>query len=745
MAIIIVRNHGIEVDQVMVDLSSPEYAITWTSQNTLVVTSSPKSDTTIVAWIVMEADGTLFITPRQEIQVQSGVPHNLVPGSKQILGDGTVLVFQSYQVEIQIAGTKTREPDRTQFLNVGYLSGESGNLTGESRDKPNLSDSTAERLEGAEIETGKVPTRSLKGMKESESAGKKKEEQRRRRSTVSLDMDSTQEKSLTQGGTGDKRSSRPVKESLREHIAGTNKVDETLIDTKASQLFAQAAQTSAPPTPPDEEERGTLERESTVRYFHRMYPVHTYPVRVILSAGKIREMQMKDVSQSKGDKPLNVSATRPYVTIIPIFPGTIVAPESLTLDITPKLVEAEFWVTPQTEGKIGQARVEIHYEGKVIDRIATPFQVTRHTLAKISLLCSFLFPLVGPILKYFQMDLESQISKGFPLLRPILETLGNAPQVVGFVIFASLAVLLFLWRRPKEADPITQFLSLGTELESAPKPSAVSTRERQEPTQAQRTQAETWCELAAQYASQGKATEALDLYEKALPIYRKLGIRYEVGVMLGNLGRLLCEKKDFDRALEFWAEEQSIWIQLGREQERGRCLSSLGMLYQLRQQYDKAILFLKEAAEVGKFLGDKKGQIISLQKLAETYRINKNFEEAMHVCRQMEEILTEYDKSERAFVYHTKGLLLFDALNYDDAIDYFQDAVALYESIESPICMTEGVFYLGLCYRAKRESKVALSYFRRAYEMYMKEASQESQKWLNQASNYIQELEQGEP
>lgn len=285
--------------------------------------------------------------------------------------------------------------------------------------------------------------------------------------------------------------------------------------------------------------------------------------------------------------------------------------------------------------------------------------------------------------------------------------------------------------------------TVNAELSPAPFP----TRQVRAPTSvaASKPQADTCYQRAREFARRGLPDQAAAAYDQALAIYRQLDAGYDYGLMLCNVASFYLTQKNHDRALALYAEEQAVWIRLGKEPERGRCLSNIGILYQTRQQYDKSIVFLKEAIEVRRSAGDRRGQICSMQELTRCYCANRNFSECLDMCEQLHVILNEYDKKEQAFVYHMKGAIAYEAFEYDDAIEYFQDALSLNELMALPLAMANDMFNLGLCYRAKQNKDMALEYLQRAYTIYSKYGlTGENRHWLQLAEQYLRQLEQWE-
>lgn len=507
--------------------------------------------------------------------------------------------------------------------------------------------------------------------------------------------------------------STPTPAPVSSHQGKSNRMSRDLFGAAPSSGLNAADSSGSLPSrterKPSEEQ--TLSRQSTVRYFDRMYPFHTYPLRVVISRGKIKEISVAGVSQAAGDQPFTISAENPYVTIVPIFPGALVIPERVDVDVTPQLIETEFWVTPQTEGDLKGARVELHYQGRVLDKISTPYKVTKHTLAKISIFLSIGFPLLGPFLRKYHMDLESQMESGFPLFKPLFAAVEGTPGLASFAIFGALAGLLYWWKKPKEADPITQFISIDAALEEGASMADPSKTEKMT-----KKEADQIHDRGIDHLQSGEIDEAIQCFEKVLLIYRKMQISYDYGILLCNMGVAYLDKEEYDKALLTYAEEIGVWTRLDSEKERGRCLSNLGVLYQSLQNYERAAIFFREAIEIRGQSGDREGEIYSAKLLARVYRDLGKWVEARQVYNDLSELL-KGDPEQYAGIVQLRGVTAASAKNYNEALIDYSEALQLFQTLGYRREQADLLFNMGLAYQSQENNERALHYFKLALDV----------------------------
>jgi signal recognition particle receptor subunit beta len=229
----------------------------------------------------------------------------------------------------------------------------------------------------------------------------------------------------------------------------------------ASKKRGKLAEHSAPSTAIVE----TFERSATVRYFRQMYPMENYPLSVILSKKKIREVVIQRVAQATSQARLTIRADNPILHIRLIIPGCMIQPAEQDLDVTPHIAEARFWITPMVLGNIEDAHVELTYEGRVIDVIPIPLKITKQTLAKLSAVGGVASPALKPVMSSsYGAGLQAKATGYYaPKVLAFLLSTNGAYTVVGALAFITL--VLYWWKRPKSAEPIESFFDFEVEDE----------------------------------------------------------------------------------------------------------------------------------------------------------------------------------------------------------------------------------------------------------------------------------------
>ncbi len=93
--------------------------------------------------------------------------------------------------------------------------------------------------------------------------------------------------------------------------------------------------------------------------------------------------------------------------------------------------------------------------------------------------------------------------------------------------------------------------------------------------------------------SQGKYAEALELYVKSQVLRKQLGLEESLGYAstLGNIGHAYNQKGDTARALEYFFQALSVQEKVGARDSIGyaNTLTNIGTVYRQQQRYEKAI------------------------------------------------------------------------------------------------------------------------------------------------------------
>jgi hypothetical protein len=192
-----------------------------------------------------------------------------------------------------------------------------------------------------------------------------------------------------------------------------------------------------------------VERQATVRYYHRMNPEKMFPLLVILSQHKILEVAQRGVAQS-GSKRFKVTPGS-VVEVEPILPGCTCYPPREQLRIVPGEAQARFWVVPHVMGQVMQARVVLRQQGGVLAEVPLEMRVVKQTATVVMAALACLLPMLAAMLQNAGIDLQGALKDGvYSRLTGLL--LGSfSPDLLALLLLLVTGGL-YLWLRPRKRD-----------------------------------------------------------------------------------------------------------------------------------------------------------------------------------------------------------------------------------------------------------------------------------------------------
>jgi hypothetical protein len=147
------------------------------------------------------------------------------------------------------------------------------------------------------------------------------------------------------------------------------------INGESSTIMKDSPSSKARPAARREPAR-TIERPLRVRFYCSMKPQRIYPL--VVESPPLR----------RGETPL---PSLP-VTIRPIIAGALVTPPEQKLDVSAPGSQATFHVTPLASGRVPNARVEVHNQGRLADQVRLRMKARSQRRTWILLALTFLLP-----------------------------------------------------------------------------------------------------------------------------------------------------------------------------------------------------------------------------------------------------------------------------------------------------------------------------------------------------------------
>jgi tetratricopeptide (TPR) repeat protein len=211
--------------------------------------------------------------------------------------------------------------------------------------------------------------------------------------------------------------------------------------------------------------------------------------------------------------------------------------------------------------------------------------------------------------------------------------------------------------------------------------------------------------------------ESLNILKRAENKMVKLPVKSAV---LGNIGNIFHNLGKSHEALEYYQQALEINRKLGYEQGFAHNLNNIGNLYNELGEYDEALRCQEEALEISKKFKDEQAIANSLTNIGIIYTDSGKPEEALKLFQEALEINKKNKYQEgMANVFNNIGLAYSKLRETDQAINYYQKALKINKNIGYKEGVATNLGNIGLVYITLGKSEEALKYYQEALEVFI--------------------------
>jgi len=220
------------------------------------------------------------------------------------------------------------------------------------------------------------------------------------------------------------------------------------------------------------------------------------------------------------------------------------------------------------------------------------------------------------------------------------------------------------------------------------------------------------------YKTQGNYPEALERYEKALQIADQTGDLSGKAIYLNNIGLIYKTQGNYPEALKRLEKALQIAEQLGNLSGKATRLHNIGMVYDALGNYREALKRLEEALQIDEQLGNLSGKAVALNDIGEIFRALGNYSEALKRYEESLKISVQLKNlGGKASNLNNIGLILRAQGNYPEALKRFQEALQINEQLERLPEQATCINNIGLIYGAQGNFNEALKRHEKALEI----------------------------
>jgi tetratricopeptide (TPR) repeat protein len=206
-------------------------------------------------------------------------------------------------------------------------------------------------------------------------------------------------------------------------------------------------------------------------------------------------------------------------------------------------------------------------------------------------------------------------------------------------------------------------------------------------------------QLGLAYFSLSEFNQAIDFYDQALSLARKLGDRNGEANSLNNLGNAYCSLGQYQQAIQFQQQSLGIRREIGDLNGEAASLGNLGVAYLSLGQYQQVIHLYQQSLEIHREIGDRNGEAASLGNLGVAYASLGQYQQAIHFLQQSLGIFKELgDLDGEASSLIGLGNAYCSLGQYQQAIYFFQQSMEINREIGDRNGEAISLGNLGLAY-----------------------------------------------
>jgi tetratricopeptide (TPR) repeat protein len=237
----------------------------------------------------------------------------------------------------------------------------------------------------------------------------------------------------------------------------------------------------------------------------------------------------------------------------------------------------------------------------------------------------------------------------------------------------------------------------------------------------EKRQATTLTSMGAVYASRSQYQQALEYYDKALDLHQKVGNVKGQAATLANTGTVYRNLGQFQKALEHQESALALHRKISNLQGEGRALSALSYTYRGIGQYHKAMECAEKYLAISKQIkniNDEGNALVEIgqvsQLMGEYQKARENFEKGLEIQKKTGNLQAEGSAlGGLGEVYRHLG-------QYKKALDYEERSLEIYRKIGNARQEGAALNNMALVYTARGQYQKSLENYEKSLEIWRK-------------------------
>jgi len=226
-------------------------------------------------------------------------------------------------------------------------------------------------------------------------------------------------------------------------------------------------------------------------------------------------------------------------------------------------------------------------------------------------------------------------------------------------------------------------------------------------------------DLYKKAGSRADIEKAVQKFEQALVISRKLGEEKEESNCLNEIGNAYHYWGQYAKALDYYEKSLEIRQKVGDVKGEGVTLNEIGSIYSTLGKYTKALEYYEKSLEIRQKMGDVKGKGVTLHNIGNVYNTQGQYDKALEYYENSLEF-TRKDSEVKCVTLNSIGSIYHSWGQYSKALDYYEKSLEIVRRVGDERGEGVNLNSVGEVYNSWGQYSKALEYYEKSLEIFVK-------------------------
>ncbi|MBD2299037.1 CHAT domain-containing protein [Nostoc sp. FACHB-190] len=180
--------------------------------------------------------------------------------------------------------------------------------------------------------------------------------------------------------------------------------------------------------------------------------------------------------------------------------------------------------------------------------------------------------------------------------------------------------------------------------------------------------------------------QALAKWQIALPLWQKLGDKFNEANTLLGIGKVYSELGEKQQALLYYNQALPLYRAVGDRSGGAATLNNIGLVYDALGKKQQALSYYNQALPLLRAVGDRSGEATTLHNIGAVYSELGEKQQALLYYNQALPLYREVgDRSGEAATLNNIGLVYSELGEKQQALSYYKQALPLYRAVNDPV------------------------------------------------------------